>query len=58
MIETGTIEGTEVNPNPYVNEPAVRAVLKRILPPIAEGARAGVGRPRVRMFNPQTGRLE
>lgn len=56
LIETGTIEGTEVNPNPYVNEPAVRAVLKRILPPIAEGARAGVGRPRVRMFAPD-GRL-
>jgi two-component system, OmpR family, sensor histidine kinase ChvG len=56
LIETGTIEGTEANPNPYVNEPAVRAVLKRILPPIAEGARAGVGRPRVRMFAPD-GRL-
>ena len=56
LIETGTIEGTESNPNPYVNEPAVRAVLKRILPPIAEGERAGVGRPRVRMFAPD-GRL-
>ncbi|HYD74052.1 MAG TPA: ATP-binding protein [Candidatus Binatia bacterium] len=56
LIETGTIEGTEANPNPYVNEPAVRAVLKRILPPIAEGARPGVGRPRVRMFAPD-GRL-
>lgn len=53
LIETGTVEG---NPNPYVNEPAVRAVLKRILPPIAEGARPGVGRPRVRMFAPD-GRL-
>ena len=38
LIETGTVEG---DPNPYVNETAVRAVLKRILPPIAEGARAG-----------------
>lgn len=56
LIETGTIEGSESNPNPYVNEPAVRAVLKRILPPIAEGARPGVGRPRIRMFAPD-GRL-
>jgi two-component system sensor histidine kinase ChvG len=47
LIETGTVEG---DPNPYVNETAVRAVLRRILPPIAEGARPGVGRPRVRMF--------
>jgi len=63
LIETGTVEG---DPSPYVNEPAVRAVLKRILPPIAEGERAGVGRPsasrqtvgrpRVRMFAPD-GRL-
>ncbi|GIK49224.1 MAG: HAMP domain-containing histidine kinase [Hyphomonadaceae bacterium] len=47
LIETGTVEG---DPYPYVNEPAVRAVLRRILPPIAEGQRPGVGRPRVRMF--------
>lgn len=47
LIETGTVEG---DPNPYVNETAVRTVLRRILPPIAEGARASVGRPRVRMF--------
>lgn len=47
LIETGTIEG---NPNPSVNEFAVRDVMKRILPPVAEGARPGVGRPRVRMF--------
>lgn len=47
LIETGTVEG---DPNPYVNETAVRTVLRRILPPIAEGARPGVGRPRVRMF--------
>jgi two-component system, OmpR family, sensor histidine kinase ChvG len=53
LIETGTVEG---DPNPYVNEPAVRSVLKRILPPVAEGARPGVGRPRVRMFSPD-GRL-
>lgn len=53
LIETGTVEG---DPTPSVNEWAVRAVLKRILPPIAEGARPGVGRPRVRMFAPD-GRL-
>ncbi len=47
LIETGTVEG---DPYPYVNESAVRSVLRRILPPIAEGARPGVGRPRVRMF--------
>lgn len=47
LIETGTVEG---DPYPYVNESAVRLVLHRILPPIAEGARPGVGRPRVRVF--------
>lgn len=47
LIETGTVEG---DPYPYVDETAVRAVLKRILPPVAEGARSGVGQPRVRMF--------
>ena len=47
LIETGTVEG---DPYPYVNESAVRAVLTRILPPVAEGDRPGVGRPRVRMF--------
>jgi two-component system sensor histidine kinase ChvG len=47
LIETGTVEG---DPYPYVNESAVRLVLHRILPPIAEGGRPGVGRPRVRMF--------
>ncbi|MGE0742877.1 MAG: ATP-binding protein [Hyphomonadaceae bacterium] len=47
LIETGTVEG---DPNPYVNEIAVRSVLRRILPPVAEGERPGVGRPRVRMF--------
>ncbi len=48
LIETGTVEG---DPNPYINETAVRAVLRRILPPVAEGERAGVGQPRVRMFS-------
>ena len=47
LIETGTVEG---DPYPYVNESAVRTVLLRILPPIAEGGRPGVGRPRIRMF--------
>src|SRR5574338_652098 len=47
LIETGTVEG---NPYPYVNETAVREVLQRILPPIAEGQPPGVGRPRVRMY--------
>ncbi|OQW63977.1 MAG: hypothetical protein A4S17_00245 [Proteobacteria bacterium HN_bin10] len=47
LIETGTVEG---DPYPYVNESAVRLVLHRILPPIAEGERPGVGRPRVRVF--------
>lgn len=48
LIETGTVEG---DPYPYINESAVRLVLHRILPPIAEGARSGVGRPRVRVFD-------
>ncbi|MGD9966039.1 MAG: ATP-binding protein [Hyphomonadaceae bacterium] len=47
LIETGTVEG---DPYPYVNESAVRSVLLRILPPIAQGERPGVGRPRVRVF--------
>jgi two-component system sensor histidine kinase ChvG len=53
LVETGTLEG---DPYPYVNESAVRSVLHRILPPIAEGARPGVGRPRVRVFGSE-GRL-
>jgi two-component system sensor histidine kinase ChvG len=53
LIETGTVEG---DPYPYVNEIRVRDVLRRILPPIAEGARGGVGQPRVRMFA-EDGRL-
>ncbi|MGH6949762.1 MAG: ATP-binding protein [Vitreimonas sp.] len=48
LIETGTVEG---DPYPYVNESTVREVLRRILPPVAEGDRSGVGRPRVRMFS-------
>lgn len=48
LIETSTVEG---DPNPYINNTAVRLVLHRILPPIAEGARPGVGQPRVRVFD-------
>lgn len=48
LIETGTVEG---DPYPYINESAVRLVLHRILPPIAEGGRPGVGQPRVRVFD-------
>ncbi len=47
LVETGTVEG---DPNPSINDSAVRQVLRRILPPVAEGARPGVGRPRVRMY--------
>jgi two-component system sensor histidine kinase ChvG len=48
LIETGTVQG---DPAPYINEPAVREVLRRLLPPVAEGARPGdAGGPRVRVF--------
>jgi two-component system sensor histidine kinase ChvG len=47
LVEAGTLEG---DPYPYVNESMVRDMLRRILPPIAEGGRPGVGRPRVRVF--------
>jgi two-component system sensor histidine kinase ChvG len=47
LIETGTVQG---DPYPYINEPAVRGVLRRLLPPIAEGGRPGEGGPRVRVF--------
>ncbi len=48
LIETGTVQG---DPAPYINEPAAREVLRRLLPPIAEGARPGAaGGPRVRVF--------
>ncbi len=49
LIETGTVEG---DTEPYVNELAVRAVIRRLLPPIAEGGRPGASGPRVRMFAP------
>ena len=53
LIETGTVQG---DPYPYIHEPAVREVLRRLLPPIAEGARAETGGPRVRVFA-EDGRL-
>jgi two-component system sensor histidine kinase ChvG len=52
LIETGTVEG---DPYPYINDSAVRLVLHRILPPIAEGGRPNVGRPRVRVFDTEGG---
>lgn len=53
LIETGTVQG---DPYPGLNEPAVRQVLRRLLPPVAEGARPGAAGPRVRVFA-QDGRL-
>ncbi|MBL8530929.1 MAG: sensor N-terminal transmembrane domain-containing protein [Hyphomonadaceae bacterium] len=47
LIETGTVQG---NPYPGINEPAVREVLRRLLPPVAEGARPGASGPRVRVY--------
>ncbi len=47
LIETGTVQG---DPYPYIHEPAVRDVLRRLLPPIAEGARPGAAGPRVRVY--------
>ncbi len=47
LIETGTVQG---DPYPGINEPAVRQVLRRLLPPIAEGARPGGIGPRVRVY--------
>ena len=48
LIETGAVQGA---PDPSINEPAVREVLRRLLPPVAEGPRAGGG-PRIRVFAP------
>ncbi len=47
LIETGTVQG---DPYPFINEVAVREVLRRLLPPIAEGARPGDAGPRVRVY--------
>ena len=47
LIEAGTVQG---DPFPGINEPAVRDVLRRLLPPVAQGARAGAAGPRVRVY--------
>ena len=47
LIETGTVEGET---QPYVNEPAVREALRRLLQAVAEGEREGTEGPRVRVF--------
>lgn len=49
LIETGTVQG---DPFPGLNEPAVREVLRRVLPPVAEGERVGTAGTRVRVFAP------
>jgi two-component system sensor histidine kinase ChvG len=49
LIETGTVQG---DPWPGLNEPAVREVLRRVLPPVAEGERFGASGTRVRVFAP------
>ena len=49
LIETATVQG---DPNPGLNEPAVREVLRRLLPAVAESPRPGVGGKRVRVFAP------
>ena len=48
LVETGTVQS---EPYAGINEPAVREVLRRLLPPVAEGARVGGG-PRIRVFAP------
>jgi|CXWL01.1.fsa_nt_gi two-component system sensor histidine kinase ChvG len=47
LIETGTVQG---DPWPGLNEPAVREVMRRVLPPVAEGERVGTAGTRVRVF--------
>lgn len=47
LVETGAAQG---DPYPGMNEPAVREVLRRLLPPVAEGGETGGG-PRVRVFS-------
>jgi two-component system sensor histidine kinase ChvG len=44
LIATGTVQG---DPNPYINPDAVRDVMQTLLPPIAEGGRAGQTGPRI-----------
>lgn len=47
LIEAGTVQG---DPYPYINEVAAREVMRRLLPPVAEGARPSDIGPRVRVF--------
>ena len=44
LIETGTVQG---DPDPYINGDAVRDVMQRLLPPIAEGGKPGQAGPRI-----------
>ncbi|MFT3728299.1 MAG: ATP-binding protein [Terricaulis sp.] len=44
LIETGTVAG---DPAPFINGDAVRDVMQRLLPPIAEGGKPGQGGPRI-----------
>jgi len=46
LIETGTVQG---DPYPHMNTDAVREVMQRLLPPIAEGGRPGQTGPRIRV---------
>lgn len=48
LVETGAVQS---EPYAGINEPGVREVLRRLLPPVAEGARANIG-PRIRVFAP------
>ncbi len=51
LVVTGTLEGSQADPNPSMNILAVQRVLHRILPPVAEGERPGAGNARVRVFD-------
>jgi two-component system, OmpR family, sensor histidine kinase ChvG len=44
LIETGTVAG---DPDPFINGDAVREVMQRLLPPIAEGGKPGQTGPRI-----------
>jgi len=48
LIEAGTVQG---DPYPYINELAARDVIRRLVPPIAEGGRPGIEGPRIRVFD-------
>lgn len=47
LIEAGTVQG---DPYPAINEPAVRDVLRRLFPPIAQGGRPQDGGPRILVY--------